>query len=175
MQDREARSLEERMQGKIAELQNALKEEVERSKLVVGAEKSIRLQRESDLELQRERNIELNLLLRQTKENLERIKRTQDVFRKELLLAIGASEEEVCYKEYRPLRCGPRQANSVFCSFILQFKNVSDTEFVVQVAGKVRDMKAENFRLTEELQETQSKPNKAVEVRVTKEYCVISR
>lgn len=98
MQDREARSLEERMQGKIAELQNALKEEVERSKLVVGAEKSIRLQRESDLELQRERNIELNLLLRQTKENLERIKRTQDVFRKELLLAIGASEEEVCYK-----------------------------------------------------------------------------
>jgi hypothetical protein len=94
-QDRETRALEDRMQGKIAELQSALKEEVERSELVVGAEKSLRLQRESDLNLQRERNVELNHLLRQTKENLERIKRTQDAFRKELLLAIGASEEEV--------------------------------------------------------------------------------
>lgn len=93
--DLETRALEERMQGKIAELQNALKEEVERSKLVIGAERSLRLKHENDLELQRERNVELNQLLRQTKENLERIKRTQELFRDELLKAFGENDEEV--------------------------------------------------------------------------------
>lgn len=93
--DLEARDLETRMQQKIAELQSALKEEVERSRLAVGAEKKLRLQSESDLELQRERNVELNQLLRQTRENLERIKRTQESFRAELIRAIGVDESEV--------------------------------------------------------------------------------
>ncbi len=93
--DAETRALEQRMQGKIAELQNAMQQEVERSNLVISAERSLRLKHESDLELQRERNVELNQLLRQTKENLERIKRTQDLFRAELLKAFGEKEDEV--------------------------------------------------------------------------------
>ena len=93
--DNETRALEERLQRKIIELQKALTEEVERHRLTRNAEKNLRERTTSELTGQRERNVELNLLLRQTKENLERIKKTQDMFRAELLKAFGVNEAEV--------------------------------------------------------------------------------
>ena len=93
--DNETRALEERLQRKITELQKALTDEVERHRLTRNAEKNLRERTTSELAGQRERNVELNLLLRQTKDNLERIKKTQDMFRAELLKAFGVNEEEV--------------------------------------------------------------------------------
>jgi hypothetical protein len=93
--DNETRALEERLQGKIAELQKALTEEAERYRTTLKDEKNRQEQTATELAGQRERNVELNLLLRQTKENLERIKKTQDIFRFELLKAFGVDEDEV--------------------------------------------------------------------------------
>ena len=68
--ERQSHDVEKRMQAKISELRKALRDESERSRLVVGAEKELRLQRERNLEIQRKQNVDFNRLLRKTKENL---------------------------------------------------------------------------------------------------------
>jgi hypothetical protein len=93
--DDEARVLEKRLQGKIAELTKALSSTTERSRLVMGAEKGLRLQREQDLSEQNRRNEDLNRMLHETHDNLEKLKRRHAQFRMELHRAIGASDSEV--------------------------------------------------------------------------------
>lgn len=96
-QERETNQLEKRLRGKIAELQRALAEEEDHHQQEIADEKRLREQSEEDLTSQRERSVQLNLLLRQTKENLERIKKTQNTFRSELLKAFGMKEQEVSH------------------------------------------------------------------------------
>ena len=93
--DDEARVLERKLQAKIAELTKALSSSTERSRLVMGAEKGLRMQREKELAEQNQENEHLNKSLRETHENLAKLQHRHASFRMELLRALGVSDTEV--------------------------------------------------------------------------------
>jgi len=160
--DQETREMEVRLQGKIAELQKALADEVERHRMTHNAEKSLRERTTSELQCQRERNVELNLLLRQTKENLERIKNTQEVFRSELLKTMGVDETEVSMRAIFEVYqyTDPTVTNSFH-----QYQNMPHSEFAQRILSRVEDVKAEKMKLSEDLKKAQSAPNVIVRER----------
>jgi hypothetical protein len=94
--DEEAKSLEKRLQTKIASLLEELKKSEEKSRLVKGAEKGLRLHREKELSEQQETNQELNDMLQEAYTNLESVKRRQSKFRLEMFRSMGMSITEVC-------------------------------------------------------------------------------
>jgi hypothetical protein len=94
--DEEAKSLEKRLQTKIASLLKELKKSEEKSRLVKGAEKGLRLNREKELSEQQEKNQELNDMLQEAYTNLEGVKRRQSKFRLEMFRSMGMSITEVC-------------------------------------------------------------------------------
>ena len=84
----EARAVETRLMIKISELTEALAQERENSRLVIGAEKGLRLRRERELS-------EQNRTLQEIRSNLETMKNNHLHFRMELLQAIGVNDFEV--------------------------------------------------------------------------------
>lgn len=95
--DQKLRDVENSLNGTISQLKASLQAEINRSRLVIGAETNIRRQREEELHAQTQRNKELNQLLRRTREHLERVKHNHSNFRMELLRAVGMNVNEVSW------------------------------------------------------------------------------
>ena len=71
----EANSIERELQQKIEYLRSELKKSEQRSRLISGAEKGLRLKQEKELSTQQQKNEELNLLLKEAYQNLESMHR----------------------------------------------------------------------------------------------------
>lgn len=125
--DLDTRAMEGRLESRISELTKALSEIAEKSRLVVGAERTIRIQCEQELSKQNRKNSELNKELREMLENLEQMKRRHLLFRLDLLKATGMSNAEL--------------------------KNLSQNEFVSSLSKKMTTLKEENEKMSKCLEE----------------------
>lgn len=142
--DEEAKSLEKRLQTKIASLLEELKKSEESSRLVKGAEKGLRIRREQELSEQQEKNQELNGMLQEAYNNLESVKRRQSRFRLEMFRSMGMSITEV--GDVFSGICHYINTSTHLCSFasIFQWRNMSHRDLLAELTGRIKIMREQN-------------------------------
>mmetsp|Transcript_1719 Transcript_1719/g.3741 ORF Transcript_1719/g.3741 Transcript_1719/m.3741 type:complete len:941 (+) Transcript_1719:144-2966(+) len=91
---RQSSTVEKGLQERVSSLIQQLRQTEEKSRLVMRAEKNIRVEREKQLSNVQQKNQELNELLERAKQNLESMKRRQASFRMELFRCMGLSIDE---------------------------------------------------------------------------------
>ncbi|KAG7353704.1 hypothetical protein IV203_003059 [Nitzschia inconspicua] len=138
----ETRALEERLEKKIAELSHALASTADRSRLVISAEKMLRNQCEEELSKQNRKNVLLNKELRETRDDLEEVKRRHLQFRLDLMKAAGVSKARL--------------------------RSLSQQEFVSYLSNKIKTMKEENDSLSRAAAQAKSvfQENKVLEGKI---------
>lgn len=92
---RKASTVERGLQERVSTLIEQLRETEEKARLVMSAEKKIRVETEKQLSKVQEKNHELNAMLEKAKQNLESMKQRQASFRMELFRCMGLSIDEV--------------------------------------------------------------------------------
>ncbi|CAJ1954309.1 unnamed protein product [Cylindrotheca closterium] len=93
-QQRQATTVEKGLQERVSSLIEQLRQTEEKARLVMRAEKNIRVEREKQLSHVQHKNQELNAMLEKAKQNLESMKQRQATFRMELFRCMGLSIDE---------------------------------------------------------------------------------
>ena len=94
--NKEAKKQEDKLRRKVEDLSRAMEECSEQSRLKLGAERCLRMYAERDLTEKKSQIEELNKILRETRSELEEMKRQRSQFRERLLTLMGLEDSEVC-------------------------------------------------------------------------------